>query len=270
MSQTIDTAFVKQFESDVHLAYQRMGPKLRGMVRFKEVSAEDTTFQKVGKGSAGAKDRHGLVPIMNLSHTNVAVTPVDRYAGEYIDKLDLLKTNIDERNIAATSIAAALGRVVDQFIVDAMDAGANETTATGGMTLAKVLEAWEYFGTNDVPDDGQRFAAVSPAAWSDMLQLDEFAHADYVGLDELPYKGGMTAKRWMGYLWFTHSGLTVASSVRKCNTWHRSAVGYGENSPVYLDVTWDGSRQSWLAVGGLSCGATLIDETGFYRIRVTE
>jgi len=35
MSTSIDQAFVKQFESDVHLAYQRMGSKLRNTIRTK-------------------------------------------------------------------------------------------------------------------------------------------------------------------------------------------------------------------------------------------
>ena len=33
MANTIDTAFIRQFESEVHLAYQRMGSKLRNTVR---------------------------------------------------------------------------------------------------------------------------------------------------------------------------------------------------------------------------------------------
>ena len=33
MSTSISTAFIKQFESEVHMAYQRMGSKLRNTVR---------------------------------------------------------------------------------------------------------------------------------------------------------------------------------------------------------------------------------------------
>ena len=31
MANTIDTAFITQFETEVHLAYQRMGSKLRNL-----------------------------------------------------------------------------------------------------------------------------------------------------------------------------------------------------------------------------------------------
>lgn len=50
MSVSIDNVFVKQFEADVHLAYQQMGTKLRSTVRGKSgVVGASTTFQKVGR-----------------------------------------------------------------------------------------------------------------------------------------------------------------------------------------------------------------------------
>ena len=39
MANTIDQAFIKQFETEVHMAYQRMGSKLRNTVRSTNVSA---------------------------------------------------------------------------------------------------------------------------------------------------------------------------------------------------------------------------------------
>jgi len=38
MANTIDQAFIKQFETEVHMAYQRMGSKLRNTVRSTNVS----------------------------------------------------------------------------------------------------------------------------------------------------------------------------------------------------------------------------------------
>ena len=78
MSNSVDQAFIKKFEEEVKLAYQRMGSKLVNTVRTKfNIGAKDTTFQKIGKGAAGQKSRHGLVPLMNLDHTNVTATLAD-------------------------------------------------------------------------------------------------------------------------------------------------------------------------------------------------
>jgi hypothetical protein len=268
---TIDTTFIDQFESEVHVAYQRMSSKLRGTIRSKTVDAESTYFPIIGAGAAGQKARNGQVPIMNLAHTRVQATMADYYAGEMIDKLDELKTNIEERGIAARSIAGAMGRKTDSVITTVMD-GATNTTAHGsaGMTRAKVETVWEYFGNNDVPDDGERFWAVSPAGWTDLVNIDAFANADYVGADQLPLPTGITAKRWMGFLFFTFSGLDIASTTRKTFAWHRSAVGIGWNKDVGLDMTWQGKEQAWLAVGSMSLGAVIIDNTGLYEVQITE
>ena len=98
MSTSVDTAFVTQFEREVHEAFQRESSKLRETVRLKtSVVGSSTTFQVVGKGTATTKSRHGVITPMNASHTAVPCTVADFYAGEWIDKLDELKINIDER-----------------------------------------------------------------------------------------------------------------------------------------------------------------------------
>jgi hypothetical protein len=99
VSTTIDQAFIKQFEEEVHQAYQRMGSKLRNTVRMKNsVRGSSTVFQKVGKGSAATKARHGKVPVMNVDHTPVECQLLDFYAGAFA-----LGRKTDELIIAALS-----------------------------------------------------------------------------------------------------------------------------------------------------------------------
>jgi predicted RNase H-related nuclease YkuK (DUF458 family) len=150
MANTIDTAFIRQFETEVHLAYQRMGSKLRNTVRtVSNVNGSTVRFQKIGTGSASTKSRNGMVTPMELAHTTVDVTLSDYYAAEYIDKLDELKTNIDERQAVAQSAAAALGRKTDELLITAMDAGANSTQIhdTGSaLEKADLLSLFETMG----------------------------------------------------------------------------------------------------------------------------
>ena len=272
MSTSIDTAFIRQFESDVHVAYQRMGTKLRNTIRRKvAVKGEDVRFQKYGKGSASTKSRHGDVPLMNVTHTTVDCPMVDYYAGEYIDELDMLKTNIDERGLAAQAGAGALGRKTDELITTAMDTTTTEIAhGSTGLTKAKIHSAFETLGGNDVPDDGNRFWVVSHAGWTDLMDITEFASADYVGSGELPYQGGMTAKRWHGFLFFPFSGLDVASNIRKTFSYHTSALGHGIGKDVSQDVSWDGRKQSWLVVNKMSQGSCLIDADGIVECSISE
>src|SRR3954471_9619591 len=87
MSMSIDQAFVKQFEREVHEAYQRQGSKLRPTVRVKNgVIGSSTVFQKVGKGDATTKARNAVMPTMNVDHSTVEAQLVDYYAGDWIDR----------------------------------------------------------------------------------------------------------------------------------------------------------------------------------------
>lgn len=270
---TIDVAFTKQFESDVHLAYQRMGSKLLNTVRRKtNVVGKSTTFQIIGKGTAGTKTRGGQVPILNLAHTNVECILKDRYGGEFIDKLDELKIEHDERSAVTQSIAGALGRASDADIVAILDGFTNESTATGVVTKTKVEEAFEFMGNGDVPDDGQRFLAVAPQGWTNLMGLAEFASLDFVPQSDLPFpKVGFTAKQWFSFHVFTFSGLTkTGGTIRQNVAWHKASVGHASGQDVAMDFTWQGKEQSWLSVGYMSMQACKIDDLGGFRIRSTE
>lgn len=269
MSSSIDQAFIKQFESEVHAAYQRQGSKLRNTIRtVNGVKGSSTTFQKVGKGTAGTKSTHGMVPVMNLSHSSVECVLNDYYAGEWVDKLDELKINIDERQVVAAGGAYSLGRKTDEIIISALS-GATQTVADGnvGMTLDKVMSAFETLGNNDVPEDGQRFGIVGWKQWAQLLQIDEFANADYVSAENLPFKQMTQAKMWLGTMWMPHSGLPKdANDIRACFWYHKTAVGHASALDVTSDITWHGDRASHFINNMMSQGACLIDTLGVVEI----
>jgi len=268
MTATIDQAFVKQFEAEVHMAYQRMGSKLKPMVRnVNGVKGNTVQFQKVAKGSASTKARHAEVVAMNSVHSNVTATLSDFYAADYVDKLDELKVNIDERNIVAQNAAYALGRKTDSIITDTFDAGAtalanNSAGTTTGMNLDKAQNVFEIFGNNDVPDDGQRYWVVGPKQWSDLLDIDQFSRAEYIGEADLPYKGGMTAKRWLSFMWMGFSGLSTTGSDRNTIAFHKSSLGMGVGSDVRTEVNYIPEKVAHLTTSYMSMGAVLIDGDG--------
>lgn len=275
MSTTIDVAFVKQFEREVHMAYQRMGSKLRGTVRtVNNVKGESTTFQKIGAGTAGQKSRHGMVPIMNLEHTKVECTLLDRYAAEYIDKLDELKINHNERGAVVNSISYALGRATDDDIITAA-LSATGTSTTLVTTSSKTfrnsfLVADQALNDRDVPDDGRRWAVVSPSMWAWLMTVAEFSSADYVG-DQLVYNATMkAAKTWMGYHWIRHTGLNKATNDRTGFLWHESAIGHAIGADVMMDTAWIAEKATWFFNGMMSMGACLIDNNGVQEIVLDE
>lgn len=272
MATSIDQAFIRQFEREVHTAYQRMGSKLRQTVRSKtDIKGASTVFQKVGKGVAATKSRHGQVPVMDLTHDNVTCYLEDYYAGDWIDRLDELKINIDERQVIAQAGAYALGRKTDELIIAELDKSTNFAgDDTAGLSLTKVLDAFELLGAKDVPDDGQRYAVVGWKQWTELLAIKEFASADYVGPDELPYRGSQ-AKRWLGTLWIPHSGLSIdANDIRLCHWYHKSALGHAAGADVETDISWHGDRAAHFVNSMMSQGAAIIDADGVVTLRCDE
>ena len=274
MSTTIDTAFVKQFEREVHSAYQRMGSKLRNTVRTSSnVQGSSVTFQKVGKGTAMTKSSGSMVPVMNLDHTAVEVQLQDYYAGDWLDKLDEIKINHDERQVIASAGAYALGRKTDEMIIAALSNATNIVTDSGsttGMTKSKLLQAYEILGANEVPDDGQRFCVVGVKQWSELLQIEEFSSADYVGNEELPWQGSQ-AKKFLGTTFMVHNALPIdGADVRSCFWFHKTAIGHAIGAEVETDITWHGDRAAHFVNNMMSQGAGLIDADGIVIIECDE
>lgn len=273
MSTDVNIAFVKQFEREVHEAYQRQGSKLRSAVRtINNVKGSSVVFQKVGKGTASTKSANGMIPVMNVAHTSVECVLQDFYAGDWVDKLAELKINHDERSVIANAGAYALGRKTDDLIISALASASTLTIPDGniGLTRDKVLAAFEKLGGADVPDDGQRFAVIGWKQWSELLKIPEFSNSEYVGFDELPYKN-MQAKKWLGTTWIPMSGLPIdANDIRSCFWFHKTAIGHASGSDVQSDITWHGDRAAHFVNNMMSQGAALIDGSGIVVIGCDE
>ena len=264
MANTIDTAFIKQFETEVHMAYQRMGSKLRNTVRTSNVTGSVARFQVIGKGVANTKSRNGNVTPMELAHTTVEATMADFYAPEYIDKLDELKTNINERQAVAQSAAAALGRKTDELIYAAMDAAGGTAIhdTSSALEIADLLSLFETMGLNDVPEDGQRYLAMNPKGYADLFGISQFASSDFVGEQNLPFAGGMTMKEFLGFKVFSTSAVTAGKNI----AYHTSSVGLGINADVQTEVNYVAEKASHLATSMMSMGAVGIDADGICEV----
>lgn len=282
MSTSIDTSFITSYEAKVHEVFQRQGSYLKDSVRLKDnVVGSTAVFQKIGKGTATTKARHGTITPMNQTHTAPSVTLADFYAGDWVDKLDEAKTNINERDAIASGGAMALGRKVDDQITTVLDTTTESTitlTVTSKATiLATAVEFAEAAWANDVPNDGQVYAVVTSRYWSQLMLLDQFQNADYVGADGQAFTQGPSIgkgrwKDWMGIKWKMQTGLPGATTgTAKCFIYHKTAVGYAmaasagniaSNEAVGADITWHGDRAAHFVNHMMSGNAVMIDTTG--------
>lgn len=282
MSTSIDTSFITSYEAKVHEVFQRQGSYLRDAVRVKDnVVGSTAVFQKIGKGTATTKARHGTITPMNQTHTAPSVTLADFYAGDWVDKLDEAKININERDAIASGGAMALGRKVDDQITTVLDTTTQTvitlTVTSKATVLATAIEFAEAAWDNDVPNDGQVYAVVTPRYWSQLMTLDQFQRAEYVGADGMGFKQGPAVGRgkwkdWMGIKWKMQTGLPSAgTSTAKVWIFHKMAIGYAVaqaagnvagNEAVAADITWHGDRASHFVNHMMSGNAVMIDDTG--------
>lgn len=275
----VSASFVTQYEAEVHVAYQQGGSRLRNSVRVKSgVVGASTKFTKIGKGEANQKARNDDVNPMNVDHSQVSVVIEDWYAPDYVDKLDEYKINHDERRALTQSGAYAIGRKVDELIIeaatDAVIAANTVGTGTTLLTLDNCLEAFALLNEAEVPDDGQRYAVIGPRQWNALLKIDQFAKSEYVGGD-YPWLKGREAKRWLNIIWMMHTGLkkegTGAAAFTKCLMYHKTALGLAENgSGVTAEINYVPEKVAYLCNNMIGAGAGAIDSAGIICINAKD
>lgn len=293
MSTQIDNSFVRQYERDVHDVFQMDGAILKKGVRMKtDVVGDSTTFQKAGKGVATTKARHGTITPMNQDHTAIVCTLADFYAGDWVDRLDEAKINIDERGVIARGGARALGRKVDNQIFTVLDTTSQTTLLVTLTSSATIVQSFTNVVQTliglDSYEPGMMWGVLSPFAWQALMTAEQFQNADFVKLEgtefvkSAPVKGAV--KSWLGIMWMVHSanpGVGTASS--NMFIWHKEAVGYatgkhaanlagtmGKETAIGADITWHGDRAAHFVNHAMSGGACLIDDTGVIQLDIDD
>ncbi|MGI9493087.1 MAG: phage capsid protein [Geminicoccaceae bacterium] len=270
MATDVSDAFVKQFEREAHLVYQRMGSKLRSTVRFKgDVEGSSTTFQKIGKGIATTKARHAQVNPMNVDHTPIEVTLSDHYAPDYIDKLDEDKITHDERTALVNTGAWALGRKTDELITDQLDLESDSGGGSAAWTLARARDMVTALFENDVePMPNRVFGVVGWDEWKIMMSDSAFASSDFVG--DHPLKMFGEVKTWHGVTWCPFNGLPLSGSDRSVFAYDKMAIGHASGHEIETEINYVPERAAFLVNSLMSQGAKVIDSTGVIKFLADE
>ena len=284
MSTSITASFITQYERDVHDVFQRQGSVLKPTVRFRTgVKGSSAVFQKIAKGAATTKARHGTITPMNQTHTSHTATLSDFYAGDWVDRLDEAKINIEERMAIARGGAYALGRKVDSQLLTTLDS-TTQTTVT--MTTTSYAAVRNHFVAMigdlmrlDSYENGMMYGVVSPVTWERMAGIPEFASSDYVDGAGRPFTSNAPVgffKKWLNVLWTVHSGVpNIGTATSKHFVYNKNSLAYasgahpanlaarGSNeSGVGADITWHGDRAAHFINHAMSGGSVMIDDTG--------
>jgi hypothetical protein len=274
MSASLSSAAQQQFDSEVKHAFQSSG-KLRDTVTVRNgVIGDIYKFRAMGKGLANQKATSADVVAMGVSHSLINCALANWNAPEYSDIFDQVEVNFDERQELAETIASALGRRLDQLILDALDAAtpaASVAHGSAGLTLAKIIQTSKELNDKGVPS-GDRHFVVSAAGMEDMLGDSTITSADYNNVRAL-MAGDLNT--FMGFKFHTiesrtEGGLDIASSVREGFGYHKSALGLAVGIDIKTEVNYIAQKTSWLCNGVMKAGAVARDGDGIVSVSWSE
>ena len=136
MSVQITTAFIEQYKSNVfHLAQQK-GSRLRDAVRTETVVGKSHFFERIGSTAALKRtSRHSDTPRVDTPHSRRKVSMDDYDWADLIDQEDKVRMLISPQSEYAQAGAWAMGRAMDDAIIDAASGNAFGGVA-GGTTVA--------------------------------------------------------------------------------------------------------------------------------------
>jgi hypothetical protein len=277
MAVAISNAFVQMFDAEVKQAYQG-ARALAGLTRERtNVEGNQVKFPKIGKGTATVRVPQTDVTPLNVSYSQVTASMSDYIAAEYSDIFSQQKVNFDERRELVEVVSGAIGRRMDQLVLDALNASSTSLTVAttiGGagtnMNIEKLIETKKLMDTNNVPSEG-RTMIIHANNLAGMLGETEITSADFATVKAL-VSGEVDT--FMGFKFVTlgdrdEGGLPLPST-RTCFAFHRDAVGMGIGMNQRSEINYVAEKTSFLVSSMFSAGAIAIDDEGIVKISCTE
>lgn len=279
MAIAVSNAFVTLFDAEVKQAYQA-SRALAGLVRERNgVEGSTVKFPKIGKGTATVRVPQTDVSPLNVSYSQVTATMADWNAAEYSDIFHQQKVNFDERRELVSVVSNAIGRRMDQIILDALAASSTSLTvansvggATTNLNVAKLRRAKKLLDQNNVPMDG-RAMIISASGLEGLLGETQTTSADFNSVRAL-VSGEIDT--FLGFKFVTigdraEGGLAIDGSLdRVCFAFHRDAVGLGIGMNQRTEINYVPEKTSFLVNSMFSAGAVAIDDEGIVKITCRE
>lgn len=277
MAIGISNAFVQLFDAEVKQAYQA-SRALAGLVRERNnVEGSVVKFPKIGKGTATIRVPQTDVTPLNVSYSQVTATMSDYIAAEYSDIFNQQKVNFDERRELVKVVGNAIGRRMDQLVIDALNSASSPATVgtdIGGvgtnMNLAKLLAAKKALDAKNVPMEG-RSVVIHANGLAALLDETELTSGDFATVKAL-VRGEIDT--FLGFKFVTlgdrdEGGLPLPST-RTCFAFHRDAIGFGVGMAQKTEINYVPEKTSFLVSSMFSAGAVAIDDEGIVKISATE
>ena len=269
---TISPSFVTIFDSEVKQAYQA-ARQLAGLVREKSVTGDTVKFNKLTKGVAAVRTPQTEVTPMNLTYSLVTATMTDYIASEYSDIFNQSHVSFSDRSELSSAVGNAIGRRMDQVVIDALDAATSvavaNTVAEDGssgsasdMNTGKIRAAKAALDANNVPADN-RVLLMHANSLEALLGQTSATSADFNSVRSL-VDGSL--RTWLGFTIVMlgdrdEGGLTKdGSNDRLAYAFHKDALGMGVSMNQKTEINYIADKTSFLVSSMFGAGAVAIDD----------
>ena len=294
MSIQITTAFVQQYRANVEHLVQQKGSRLRPLVRTETQNGEFEFYDRIGATSAQeVTGRHQDTPLINVPHDRRRVSLRDFDWADLIDRPDRIRMLIDPTSPYSQNAAFALGRKMDEVIIDAafgtvytgktgsstvtfpsaqqvaVDYVESGAATNSGLTIAKLRKAKEIMDKNEVDPTERRYIAMTAKQVTDLLKTTEVSSADYNTVRAL-VQGEINT--FMGFEFVrTELVRTNASSHRRVLAWAQSGLLIAVGQDIVTDIgPRRDKRNSTQVYVSASFGATRMEEEKVVEIICAE
>lgn len=294
MSSQITTAFVEQYKANVQALLQQKGSKLREYVSKEMVRGKDAYFDQIGSVAAKKKtSRHADTPQMDTPHKRRRVAIETYNWADLIDNDDKVRMLIDPTSEYANAASWAMGRAIDEAIVDAAlgEAATGESgkdivslpaaqiidsAGSRGFTFDKLREVKRIFDKNEIPSEG-RIIVLTAYQLDNLLGETKVTSADYASAKAL-VRGELDT--FMGFKFIQLNGKRAdntlilpeaATGVRSCLAFWRDGVKLGIGQDVVAKITErDDKCYATQVYYEMSIGATRMQEEAVVQVNCKE
>lgn len=189
----------------------------------------------------------------------------DYYTGDWIDDLDELNYNFDERKVVSNCFAYSLWRQGEELIIEELNKVRNIIPQDkSSITIEKIEKAKEILNKNNPHLKRKLFGVISIHQWNELMEIDSFRGAKFVTDND--NKFGELSRIWMGINWFVDNRLPLNKHTRSCFIYCQNSIGFAFGNTVKGEVNYHPEKNSNFVSICLKMGIKTINSADIVKI----
>lgn len=263
MSFQVSTALVNSYRANLEIQFQQRGSRLRPFVRIESQNSEFDFHDRIGPTEAiKIEGRHTDTPLVSTPHDRRRVALEDYDWADLVDRKDKIRMLADPTSAYTVNAVYALGRSMDQAIIDAafgtaytgkdgstsvpwpssQEIAANYvesgSPAASNLTIAKLRRARTMFDLEEAANDDEGatlVAVVTAHQIQSLLKTTEVTSSDYNTIKAL-VNGHVDTFLGFKFIRVKHSMLPKNGNVRDCLFFERQGLLLAIADDINVDV----------------------------------